>query len=158
MGYLHRAVLFFVLISVAVVHGEIQEVLVDQLTSDYLKIEQSLWRVIEKREPSTLQQIYNIHTTFMKRDHGESNVMRNHVYMHHNESIAAHINKIDEVTAKLALEFFERRNYVALSAVAEEGILLERQTDAIFEHTVNNTEFWYSIQNVSDDFFFNSAY
>lgn len=154
MEFSHRIVLFLLFtlssfVRVFVVNGEIQEVLVDQLTSDYLKIEQSLWRVIEKREPSTLQQIYNIHTRFMGKDYGESNVLREQIYLKRNDSVAASIHVIDDVAAKLALEFFENRNYVALSAVAESGIQLERETDAIFSHTVNSTDFWESIHNVS---------
>lgn len=155
MEFLHRCILFSICIlgvfvnNNGVVHGEVQDLLVDQLTSDYLKIEQSLWRVVEKREPSTLQQIYNIHTRFMTRNHGESYVLRNGTYLVHNESIAANIRVIDDVSAELVLEFFVNRNYVALSAVSEKGIHLERETDAIIAQTVNNSAFWESIQNVS---------
>lgn len=125
------------------------EVLVDQLTSDYLKVEQSLWRVIEKREPSTLQQIYNIHTRFMSLSYGETNVLREQIYLNLNQSVSQNVVAIDEVTAKLSLEFFENRNYVALSAIAEKGIHLEHETEAIFQSTVNDTSFWEVIQNVS---------
>lgn len=125
------------------------EVLVDQLTSDYLKVEQSLWRVIEKREPSTLQQIYNIHTRFMSLSYGETNVLRQQVYLNLNQNVSQNVVAIDEVTAKLSLEFFENRNYVALSAIAEKGIHLEQETEAIFQSTVNDTSFWEVIQNVS---------
>lgn len=150
MTFSHRIALLLLFALGSAVTGEIQEVLVDQLTSDYLKVEQSLWRVIEKREPSTWQQIYNIHTRFMSKDYGGSNVLRERVYLQLNDSVAANIQVIDDVTTKLAWEFFENRNYEALSAVAADGIRLERETDAIVQQTVNNTEFWDDIRNVSN--------
>lgn len=137
-----------ILILFVVVNGERQDVFVDQLTSDYLKVEQSLWRAIEKREPSTLQQIYNIHTQFMSKNYGQSNVLREQIYLELNESISENFRVIDNVTAQLALEFFQNRNYAALSKVAEDGIQLEQETDSILSETVNNTEFWDNVKNV----------
>lgn len=144
-----KLIWFWFAVLFVIVNGERQDVLVDQLTSDYLKVEQSLWRAIEKREPSTLQQIYNIHTQFMSKNYGQSNVLRDQIYLKFNGSIAKNFLVIDNITAHLSLEFFENRNYAALSKVAENGIQLEQETDSIFGETVNSTEFWDDVKNVN---------
>lgn len=125
------------------------DVLVDELTSDYLKVEQNLWNVIEKREPSTLQQIYNIHTYYMGLRFGEINVLSESIYLTLNQNISENVDVINNISANLTVEFFQNRNYVALSAVAEKGIQLEREIEAIFQATINDTLFWELVQNVS---------
>lgn len=137
--------LVFVLagLCLVTVRSDGQAIIVDQFTADYLKVEQSLWRVIEKREPSTLQQIYNIHTRFMSLNYGQTDVLLNGGSV--DPSIVTNIEVINETTAKLSEEFFENRNYVALSAVAEKGIQLEKETDNIIRLVVNSSVFWKSI-------------
>lgn len=128
--------------------------LVDQLTNDYLEAEKNLWDVIEKREDSTLQQIYNVHTDFLKRHYGESNVLLNGIYMNNiNPKLLNNIITINETSHDIAREFFEHRNYTVLSMKAFEGINLDKTFQSIYEQTINSTDFWNSLKNVSDILF-----
>lgn len=125
--------------------------LVDQLTKDYLESEKNLWEVIERREDSTLQQIYNIHTDFLNRHYGESNVFLNGVYMNNiNPKLLNNIIKINETSHDIAREFFEHRNYTVLSIKAFEGINLDKTFQSVCEQTINSTDFWNNLKNVSD--------
>lgn len=70
----------FVLICIVHFTGAINVTIVDQLTTDYLKAEQELWKVVERREPDALDQIYNVHSQFLNRDFGETYVLLNKTY------------------------------------------------------------------------------
>lgn len=130
------------------------KVLVDQLIGDYLKAEQDLWRVIEKREPSTLQQIYDLHTHFLKRDYGQSHTFLNAIYLSRSALIINSILSINQTSHSIAREFFEHRNYTVLSSVAMNGIDLDNTLNVIYDETVNSTEFWDGIHNVSYSFYY----
>lgn len=124
--------------------------LVDNLTKEYLDAEHNLWGVIERREDSTLQQIYNIHTDFLGRHYGESNVLLNGVYMNNvNPKLLNNIITINETSHDIAREFFEHRNYTVLSMKAFEGINLDKTFQSICEQTINSTDFWNNLKNVS---------
>lgn len=132
--------------------------LVDQLTTDYLDAEHKLWGVIERREDSTLQQIYNIHTDFLGRNYGESNVLLNGVYMDNiNPKLLNNIITINETSHDIAREFFEHRNYTVLSMKAFEGINLDKIFQSICEQTINSTHFWNNLKNVSGNFLIKSS-
>lgn len=125
--------------------------LVDQLTKDYLEAEEKLWEVIERREDSTLQQIYNVHTEFLNRNYGESNVLLNGVYTDNvDPKLLNNIIKINETSHDIAREFFEHRNYTVLSMKALDGINLDKTFASVCEQTINSTDFWSNLQNVSD--------
>lgn len=124
--------------------------LVDQLIKDYLAAEKNLWEVIEKREDSTLQQIYNIHTDFLNRHYGESNVLLSGVYMDTvNPKLINNIISINETSHDIAREFFEHRNYTVLSMKALDGINLEKTFQSVCEQTINSNGFWGQLKNVS---------
>lgn len=125
--------------------------LVDQLTKDYLDAEKTLWQVIEKREDSTLQQIYNIHTDFLNRHYGESNVLLSGIYMDTvNPKLINNIISINETSHDIAREFFEHRNYTVLSMKALTGINLDKTFQSVCEQTINSNGFWEQLKNVSD--------
>lgn len=123
--------------------------LVDQLIKDYLMAEENLWSAIERREPSTLQQIYDIHTAFLQRHYGESNVILNGIFIRNDPKLTSSIITINETSHDIAREFFEHRNYTVLSMKAYEGINVDKTFNTVFELTVNSTDFWSSLKNVS---------
>lgn len=126
-------------------------VLVDQLTKDYIAAEEKLWGVIERREDSTLQQIYNIHMDYLKRHYGEPNVLLNGQHFNeHAPKLKATIIMINETSHDIAREFFEHRNYTVLSMKAFEGIHLDKTFNIVYDLTINSTDFWQSLQNVSE--------
>lgn len=125
------------------------QVLIDKLIGDYLKAEQDLWRVIEKREPTTLQQIYDTHTHFLKISHGQSNIFLNNLDPRSNPVVITGIIDINQTSHSIAKQFFIHRNYTALSLVAMRGIEIDKVFQAILDETVNTTAFWESIHNVS---------
>lgn len=135
--------------------------LVDQLTKDYLRAEKELWKVIERREDSTLQQIYNVHTEFLNRQYGESNILLNGKHLNKNQIVISSVNAINETSHDIAREFFEHRNYTVLSLKAFDGITLDKTFQQIYNETINSTKFWNSLKNVSKTnqfihfFFFN---
>lgn len=124
--------------------------LVDQLIDDYLVAEKNLWEVIERREPSTLQQIYNNHTYFLHTHYGQSNMLFNLELVEKSPKIVASVIKINETSLDIANEFFGRhRNYSALSIKAFNGIIIDKLFEEIYNDTINSTDFWSSIQKVS---------
>lgn len=123
--------------------------LVDQLIKDYLLAEENLWSVIERREPSTLQQIYDIHMAFLNRQYGESNVILNGIFDHNDPKLTNSIISINETSHDIAREFFEHRNYTVLSLKAFNGITMENTFNIVYNLTVNSTHFWSSLTNVS---------
>lgn len=123
--------------------------LVDQLIEDYLKAEKQLWTVIEKREDSTLQQIYNVHTDFLNRHYSQSNILFNEEFTRNNPKIIANVIAINETSVDIAREFFEHRNYSVLSMKALNGITLDELFNIISEETINSTDFWLNVKNVS---------
>lgn len=124
--------------------------LVDQLTKDYLAAEKNLWEVIERREDNTLQQIYNVHTEFLKRHYGESNVLLSGLYMNTvSPKLINNIVTINETSHDIAREFFEHRNYTVLSIKALNGINLDKTFQSICELTINSIEFWNELKTVS---------
>lgn len=129
-----------------------QITLVDQLTKDYLRAEKELWKVIERREDSTLQQIYNVHTEFLNRHYGESNILLFGKHLKNNMNVRNSVVAINETSHDIAREFFEHRNYTVLSMKAMNGINLDETFDIIFVETANSTDFWNNLKNVS--FFF----
>lgn len=124
--------------------------LVDQLTKDYLDAETILWEVIGRREDSTLQQIYNIHTDFLNRHYGESNILLNGIDTANSLKLRSNIITINETSHDIAREFFEHRNYTVLSLKALNGINLDDTFGSICELTINSTDFWDHVKNVSD--------
>lgn len=125
-----------------------EHTLVDELAAKYLQDEAELWTVIEKREDRTIQLIYNVHTEILNRDYGESGVFVRSVYLH-NPRVVGSIIAINDTSHEIANEFFEHRNYTALSIRATKGINLNEIFDAIYEETINSTEFWSGVKNVS---------
>lgn len=125
--------------------------LVDRYTNEYLDAEENLWAVIARREDSTLQQIYNIHMDFLKRHYGESNILLNGFSESFNPKLANSVVIINATSHDIAREFFEHRNYTVLSMKAFEGINLDTTFHTIYEQTVNSTEFWHNLDNVSDN-------
>lgn len=124
--------------------------LVDQLAQSYLKEEDHLWTVIEKREDSTLQQIHDVHMNFLKRNYGESKILLSHSHLLANShKILGNIKNINETSYDIAHEFFGHPNYTVLSMKALNGINLDNTFQSIYELTVNSTEFWSSVKNVS---------
>lgn len=124
--------------------------LVDQLTDDYVVAERYLWTVIERRESSTLQQIYNNHTYFLNIHYGQSNMLFNLELIEKSPKIVASVNKINETSLDIANEFFgRRRNYTVLSMKAFNGITIDKLFDEIYNDTINSTDFWSSIRKVS---------
>ncbi|XP_031620535.1 uncharacterized protein LOC116339055 [Contarinia nasturtii] len=129
-----------------------QIALVDQLTKDYLVAERKLWEVIERREDSTLQQIYNVHTEFLNRNYGETNVFLNGFYANNvDPKLLNCIITINETSHDIAREFFEHRNYTVLSMKAFEGIHLDKTFETVCEQTINSTDFWSNLQNSTQD-------
>lgn len=125
--------------------------LVDQLAENYLKEENHLWSVIEKREDSTLQQIHDVHMNFLKRHYGESNILLSHSdSIDNSHKILSNINVINETSYDIAHEFFGHPNYTVLSMKALNGINLDKTFESIYELTVNSTIFWTNLQNVSN--------
>lgn len=124
-----------------------EHTLVDELTAKYLADEAELWKVIEKREDRTLQFIYNVHTELLNRDFGESNVFLRATYFP-NFRVTGSIMAINDTSHEIQDEFFEHRNYTALSIRATNGINLGKMFDSIYEETINSTEFWSTIKNV----------
>lgn len=129
--------------------GEVTQV--DQLTSDYLMAEKDLWAVILKREDSTLQQMYNVHTHFLNLDLGGSNVLLNgtHVKSIAAGELAGHIIHINQTSYDIAEEFFERRNYTVLSEKANRAINLTETFEAILNATINSNDFLNDLAAVS---------
>lgn len=123
--------------------------LVDQLTANYLKEEDHLWAVIQKREDSTLQQIHDVHQSFLKRQYGESNVIHSNIFMSPNPNVLAHLSVINQTSYEIAHEFFGHPNYSALSIMALNAIDLDKTFELVFEQTANSTEFWSNLKNVS---------
>lgn len=127
---------------------DVDPILVDRLTKVYLRKENRLWTVIEKRKDDTLQQIYNVHTDFLSRYYGESNAFSNGVYT--NTKVLNTIISINETSLDIAREFFEHRNYSVLSIKSLKGInLLPIEFNLIYNETINSTDFWMSLKNVS---------
>lgn len=120
--------------------------LVDRYTNEYLDAEEILWAVIARREHSTLQQIYNIHMDFLNRHYGESNILLNGFF---SPKLAKSVVIINATSHDIAREFFEHRNYTVLSMKAFEGVSLDEIFHAVYELTVNSTEFWNNLENVS---------
>lgn len=133
------------------VNGAVGDVtLVDQLTTDYLMAEKDLWAVILKREDSTLQQMYNVHTQFLNLNLGGSNVLLNSTHVKGVPSIvAANIIHINATSHDIAEEFFERRNYTVLSEKANKAINLTETFDVILNATLNSSEFANALAAVS---------
>lgn len=129
--------------------GEVTQV--DQLTSDYLMAEKDLWAVILKREDSTLQQMYNVHTHFLSLDLGGSNVLLNgtHVKSVATGELAGHIIQINQTSYDIAEEFFERRNYTVLSEKANRAINLTESFEAILNATIKSNDFLNDLAAVS---------
>lgn len=130
------------------VYGFGEQTLVDQLTNDYLMAEKDLWVSIEKREDSTLQQIYNVHTQYLNRFYGESNVFLNAIYLNSNPVVVHSIIAINQTSHEIATEFFEHRNYSVLSLKAIDGLKVYKIFDDILKETINSTEFWINVKNV----------
>lgn len=125
--------------------------LVDQLTAEYLAAEKDLWAVILKREDSTLQQMYNLHTRFLNLDLGGSNVLLNST---HAEGItptvvAESILYINETSHDIAEEFFERRNYTVLSEKAFKAANLTATFEAVLDATIKSNDFVHALAAVS---------
>lgn len=123
--------------------------LVDRYINEYLDAEENLWAVISRREDSTLQQIYNIHMDFLKRPCGESNILLNGFLENFSSKLANSVIIINATSHEIALEFFEHRNYTVLSMKAFEGVNLDKTFHTVYELTVNSTEFWHDLENVS---------
>lgn len=127
----------------------VEQILVDRLIKDYLKEEKHLWKVIEKREVDTLQQIYNVHTMFLNLYYGETNAFSNGLYV--NPRVVNSIIAINETSHDIAREFFEHRNYSVLSMKAFNGISLDKTFNMICDETINSTNFWANLRNVSEN-------
>lgn len=126
--------------------------LVDQLIDDYLVAEKYLWSVIERREPSTLQQIYDNHTYFLNTHYGQSNMLFNIELIDQSPEIVASIHKINETSLDIANEFFGRhRNYSVLSEKAMNGIQTDKLFFAIYNDTIKSPDFWSSTRNLTAD-------
>lgn len=123
--------------------------LVDRCINEYLDAEENLWAVIARREDSTLQQIYNIHMDFLKRHYGESNILLHGFLENLSPKLANSIIIINATSHEIAREFFEHRNYTVLSMKALEGVDLDKTFHIVYELTVNSTEFWHDLENVS---------
>lgn len=123
--------------------------LVDRCTNEYLDAEENLWAVIARREDSTLQQIYNIHMDFLHRNYGESKIISKGFLPHLTLTLVNSVNTINTTSHDIAREFFEHRNYTVLSMKAFEGVDLDKTFQAVYNLTVNSTEFWQDLENVS---------
>lgn len=125
--------------------------LVDQLTIDYLAAEKDLWAVILKREDSTLQQMYNVHTHYLNLDLGGSNVLLNSSYINVNvpDVVASSIIQINKTSHDISEEFFERRNYTVLSEKANKAINLTQIFEAILNATIKSNNFLNELVAVS---------
>lgn len=119
--------------------------LVDQLTVDYLAAEKDLWAAILKREDSTLQQMYNVHTHFLNHDLGGSNVLLNSTH----DAVAASIVHINKTSHDISEEFFERRNYTVLSEKAFKASNLTDTLLAILNATIKSEDFLKELAAVS---------
>lgn len=148
--FCYLLLLIFVILPNATKSTDSNIVLVDQLTTDYLEAEENLWSVIEKREDSTLQQIYNVHMEFLNRHYGESNVLLHGFYALNSPKLINNIITINETSHEIAREFFEHRNYTVLSMKAFEGINLDKTFKSICELTINSADFWNILKNVSE--------
>lgn len=122
---------------------------VDRFTNEYLDAEENLWAVIARREDSTLQQIYNVHMDFLKRHYGETNILLNGFLENISPKLANSVIIINATSHEIAREFFEHRNYTVLSMKAFEGVNLDKTFHKVYELTVNSTEFFLSLENVS---------
>lgn len=146
---------FFVYFFLMPNHIECNEIigkqitLVDQLTIDYLRAEKDLWDVIKRREPTTLQQIYDLHTEFLNREYGEQNVLLNGKHVNNPQLIIQSVNTINETSQNIAREFFEHRNYTVLSMKAMNGVNLDETFEMIYNETIGSTDFWNSLKHVS---------
>lgn len=123
--------------------------LVDRYTNEYLDAEENLWAVIERREDSTLQQIYNIHMDFLHRNYGESSILSKGILPHLTLTLFNSVHTINTTSHDIAREFFEHRNYTVLSMKAYEGVDLDKTFQTVYKLTVNSTEFWHDLENVS---------
>lgn len=123
--------------------------LVDRYINEYLDAEENLWTVIARREDSTLQQIYNIHMDFLHRNYGESNILSKGFLPHLTLTLLNSVNTINTTSHDIAREFFEHRNYTVLSMKAFEGVDLDKTFQLVHKLTVNSTEFWQDLENVS---------
>lgn len=123
--------------------------LIDRYINEYLDAEENLWAVIARREDSTLQQIYNIHMDFLHRPYGESNILFNGFLPHLTLKSFNSVTTINTTSHDIAREFFEHRNYTVLSMKAFEGVDLDKTFQTVYKLTVNSTEFWQDLENVS---------
>lgn len=128
-----------------------QITLVDQLTKDYLAAEQELWKVIERRDPDTLQQIYNLHMEFLKQPYNGTNILLNGKSISNNQMVRKSLMDINETSRDIAQEFFapDIRNYSVLSIKALNGVDLEKTFEVVYNHTINSSKFWNIMKNVS---------
>lgn len=128
-----------------------QITLVDQLTKDYLTAEQELWKVIERRDSDTLQQIYNLHMEFLKQPYNGTNILLNGKSISNNQMVRKSLMAINVTSRDIAQEFFEPsvRNYSVLSIKALNGVELEKTFEVVYNHTINSTQFWNIMKNVS---------
>lgn len=123
--------------------------LVDQLTADYLIAEKELWDVILKRDDTTLQQMYNVHTLYLNHDLGGSNVLLNGTYVKSADVVAESVIQINQTSHDIAEEFFERRNYTVLSEKANKASDLTAVFDAILKSTIESNDFLDQLAAVS---------
>lgn len=71
----------FVVIFIVNLTTAVDVTIVDHLTADYLRAEKNLWKVVERRESNALDQIYDVHSQYLNRDFGETNVILNRTYV-----------------------------------------------------------------------------
>lgn len=86
----------------------------------------------------------------MKRNYGESNILLNGIFLTNlSPKLANSIIIINTTSHEIAREFFEHRNYTVLSMKAFEGVRIDETFHAVYQLTVNSTEFWNDLENVS---------
>lgn len=137
------------------VRGIGEVTLVDKLINSYLEAEKDLWVVILKREDVTLQKMYDVHTQYLTANLGGSNVLMNSTYVQNVPfKVAESIVLINMTSYDLAEEFFERRNYTVLSEKANRAMNLTGLFDAVFNATINSSEYTQELAAVSSSSFF----
>lgn len=155
---MNRFLCWFFIVFIFLPHGiqsndsiSQQITLVDQLTKDYLASEQELWKVIERRDQDTLQQIYNVHMEFLKRPNNGTNILLNGKSIGNNQMVRKSLMVINVTSSDIAQEFFEPivRNYSVLSIKALNGIKLEGIFEVVYNHTIDSSDFWNKMKNVS---------
>lgn len=113
--------------------------IIDELTGDYLKANEELWKVVKDRETNALDQIYNVHDHFLHRNFGETNVLLSRTYAKkYPESV---IDKIIEInrTSQAILDALSRQD--VSSELARQGSQLGAALELILQSTEKSFDF-----------------